>query len=105
MTGSVQLAPRNLNRVRYTILNSGSLSLGLAHGNSFDPRISPPTVASHWDNIIQGTVTLQGNQGSTPALDFEGRLPCYTGPINVAWFGSGTLSGSTAIMTEYSDQP
>lgn len=101
MTGSLLLAPRNANRIRFAILNSGSLVAGVSHGIPFDPRTNPPVPGNAWDTLILGTVTLQGNQGVTPSLEFEGKLPCYTGPVYVSWFGSGTLSGSTALMTEF----
>ena len=103
MTGSFMIAASNPDRVRYTIINSGSLPLGVNHGRSFDPRTNPPTSASDYDNIILGTVTLQGNAGVQPSIAFTPDMPCYTGPIHVAWFGSGTLSGSTAILTEFSN--
>lgn len=101
MTGSVLLLPANPNRQKYQILNSGTLALGINRGLPFDPRVNPPTQANHMDNIIQGTTVLQGNQGSTPSLVFAPDPPIYTGPIYGAWIGSGTLSGSTAIVTEF----
>jgi hypothetical protein len=103
MTGAFCVLPANPDRLKYTVLNSGSLALGLNRGSGFDPRVNPPTPANHADNIVLGTVTLQGNQGVVPALVFESFEPVYTGPIFGAWMASGTLSGSTAIVTEFSN--
>lgn len=104
MTTAVQLAPRNVNRVRYTLLNSGTLPLLVDHGHgTFNPN-APPVAGSHWDNIIPGTNQQQGNQSVQQSLAYEGPLPCYTGPVYVAWAGSGTLSGSVAVFTEYEEQ-
>lgn len=101
MTGSLTLAPTNHNRVRFTILNSGTLPLGLSHGHGFTPNVTP-TVGSHWDNIIPGTnVIQQGNQPTPQSVAWEAPLPCYTGPLVIAWFGSGTLSGSCCVLTEF----
>lgn len=103
MTGAFCILPANPDRLKFVILNSGSLALGINRGLPFDPRVNPPTLANHADNIIQGTVTLQGNQGSTPSLDFISLDPVYTGPIFGAWMSSGTLSGSTCVVTEFSN--
>lgn len=92
MTGSLLLAPRNVNRVRFTLLNSGSLNMAFAHGNTFNPNV-PPTVNSHWDNIIVGTSLQQGNQNVVQSMAFEGPMPCYTGPLYIGWFGSGPSAG------------
>lgn len=60
------------------------------------------TPASHYDNIIPGSnVIQQGNQPAQQSVAFEGPMPCYTGPLLIGWVGSGTLSGSCAVLTEY----
>ena len=105
MTGSLMIAGANPSRVRYTILNSGTLPMGVNHGISFDPRTNPPTPLSSYDNVINGTANLTALAAvpAVPSLAFTLDMPCYTGPVHVAWFGSGTLSGSTAIFTEFSN--
>lgn len=100
MTGSLLLAPQNNNRLKFFIINSGTLALGINRGSTFNPT-QPMTLANHYDNVIQGTVVLQGNQGSTPSLGFYSEQPVYTGPIYASWIGSGSLSGSVAIFTEF----
>ena len=99
MTGSYLALPANPNRVRMTILNSGSLSMGVA-AHFFVPNL-PATPSNHWDNIIPGSNAIQqGNQPAAQGAAFEAHQPVYTGPVHVAWFGPCTLSGSVAIITE-----
>lgn len=104
MTGSLMLVPRNNNRIKLTIINSGSLALAIDHDDAavdqFNPNV-PMSPTNDWDNVILGTVTLQGNQGVTPAVDYIEYDPVYTGPIFGAWIGSGSLSGSVCCVTDY----
>lgn len=105
MTGSLQLAPSNLGRGRFTLMNSGSLAMAIEHGTqNFNPN-APLTPTNNYDNIVLGTIVLQGNQGVQPSVDFIESAPCYTGPIRIGWIGSGTLSGSAVAMVEYTLSP
>lgn len=102
MTESFLLVPANPNRLRFTLLNSGSLALGMASGHGFNPNAAP-TQGSHFVNIIPGSnVIQQGNQPTQRSVAWEAPVPCYTGPLYVGWIGSGSLSGSCAILTEFS---
>lgn len=90
MTGSLQLAPRNNNRTGWSIYNSGTLLMAIDHGAYFNPHVPPPVGVSSWDRLVAA--------GSA----YDELQIAYTGPIHVAWVGSGTLSGSSAVLTEYS---
>jgi hypothetical protein len=89
MTGSLLLAGRNNNRMGFTLFNSGTLLLLLDHGAYFNPGISPPPGVSTADRGV-----LAGSQ-------YDENSPVYTGQIHIGWAGSGTLSGSCAVFTEY----
>lgn len=90
MTGSLQVAPRNNNRSGWSIYNSGTLAMAIDHGAYFNPHVPPPVGVSSWDRLVPAGTA------------YDELVLSYTGPIHISWVGSGTLSGSSAVMTEYS---
>ena len=100
MTGSLQICPANPNRAKFTLTNSGTLAMALEHGTqNFNPN-APVTPTNNYDNIVNATFS-QGNT-FVPSVDYTEQSPCYTGPVRIGWIGSGTLSGSAAVLCEYS---
>lgn len=95
MTSSVQLAPTNPNRARMTFWNSGSLNLLIEHGTqTFNPNIGvSPT--NMYDNLLPPVP-------ASIVPPYVESAPVYTGPIQVGWSASGSLSGSAVVMVDYS---
>lgn len=87
---ALQLAPRNNNRQRFSILNSGTLVLLIDHGSTFNPQGSPTAGIPNYDRQVAANMGV-----------YDEILPTYTGPIFVGWIGSGSVSGSSAVMTEF----